>query len=251
MTLAPDRQSQSITEFWRYLTDSKLLRLFATIALLMLIPVHIVWYFERRNPDNGIVSSLSYVPGIFQALWWILLALLGQVDNMPKGPIGRAVALFWLVVGIIFVTYFTAIITADITAEELQGNIQTLNDLDNRPVGVLAETQVKDYLYAQNISQLIEFPQLEQAYEALLQQDIDAIIAPRPILLYFASHEGQGKVQVVGTPFRERFYAIVMPKDSPYRRAVNQAILTLKENGTYQGIYRKWFGRNPEDTAAR
>ncbi len=38
-----------------------------------------------------------------------------------------------------------------------------------------------------------------------------------------------------------------MPRDSAYRRPVNQAILTLKEDGTYRKIYQKWFGANPQE----
>jgi ABC-type amino acid transport substrate-binding protein len=49
----------------------------------------------------------------------------------------------------------------------------------------------------------------------------------------------------VGTPFLEQFYAIAMAKGSPYRTPVNQALLRLRENGTYAEIHRKWFGIDP------
>lgn len=242
---APADQSRKVEqEILQRLLDPSLLRLFSIIILLMLIPVHILWYFERHNKE--LIDNPAYIPGIFQALWWTVLALVGQAEEMPKGPIGRIVGLFWVFVGIIFVSYFTAIITAELTVQELRGDIQELSDLQNRRVAVISDDAVKGYLQDQNIQQVIEFSQPDQAYESLLADEVDAIVAPRPVLRYHTSHGWRGNTKIVGTPFREQFYSIAMPKNSPYRKPINQAILTLKENGTYGEIYRKWFGVQPD-----
>ncbi len=245
MVLDRDEQTRhSERRLLQRLLDPSLLRLFGIVTLLMLIPVHIVWYFERNNKE--LIDNPSYIPGIFQALWWTMLALVGQAEEMPKRAVARVIALFWVFVGIVFVAYFTAIMTAELTVQELQGSIQGLSDLQNRPVAVVADSEALNYLQKQNL-QVIEFPQPEQAYEALLAKKVDALVAPRPLLLYYASHERRDRVQIVGTPFRDQFYSIVMPRDSPYRKPINQAILTLKENGTYAEIYQRWFGVRPQD----
>lgn len=228
------------------LGEPSLLRLFGIVALLMLIPAHILWYFESHNKnEDKLVENPSYIPGIFQALWWTFLALLGQADGMPKGPVGKIVGLFWVFVGIVFVSYFTAVITSELTVEELQGNIRELSDLSNYRVAVIADSEAINYLQQKNIQQ-VTFSQVELAYQALLAGEVDALVAPSPLLLFYASHQGKGKVQIVGEPFLNRFYAIVMPEDSPYRKPINQAILTLKEDGTYGKIYQKWFGVRPD-----
>ncbi len=247
MVPVPAAQTRSIEqELFQRLLDPNLRRLIGIVALLMLIPAHILWYFERGNKERQMYSQ-SYIPGIFQSLWWTILALIGQADEMPKGPVGKMVGLFWVLVGIVFIAYFTATITAELTVQEIRGNIQNLSDLRDRRVALVADDKALQYLEENDIAQVTQFSQFEPAYAALLSNQVDAIIASRPQLLYYASHEGQGKVEVVGTPFREQFYAIVMPENSPYRKPVNQAILTLKENGTYQEIYRKWAGVNPLD----
>jgi polar amino acid transport system substrate-binding protein len=247
MVLRPERQTRTIEqELLQRLLDPNLLRLIGIVALLMLIPAHILWYFERGNKD-GPMDSQSYIPGIFQALWWTILALIGQADKMPKGPVGKVVGLFWVLIGIVFIAYFTATITAELTVQEIRGNIQNLSDLRDRRVALVADDETVKYLQENDINGVIQFSQFESAYAALLSNQVDAIIASRHILLYYASHERQGQVQVVGVPFREQFYAIVMPEDSPYRKPVNQAILTIKENGTYRKIYRKWAGVYPQD----
>ncbi|UBF30003.1 transporter substrate-binding domain-containing protein (plasmid) [Kovacikia minuta CCNUW1] len=247
MVRAPSEQFRPVEqEIAERLLDPNLLRLFGIISLLMLIPAHILWYFERQNKD-GLIENSSYIPGIFQALWWTILALIGQDVTMPRGSLGKLVGLFWFFIGIVFVAYFTAAITAELTVQELQGNIRQLRDLQNRPVAIITDSTILGYLQKQYISEVTEFPEPEQAYQALLDGKVDAFIAPAPLLLYYASQENKGKVRIVGTPFREQFYAIVMPKNSPYRKPINQAILTLKENGTYQAIYQKWFGVNLQE----
>jgi polar amino acid transport system substrate-binding protein len=52
----------------------------------------------------------------------------------------------------------------------------------------------------------------------------------------------KGIVKVVGPEFDVAPIAFGFQLDSPLRRQVNQALLALRENGTYQQIYDKWFG---------
>ena len=47
---------------------------------------------------------------------------------------------------------------------------------------------------------------------------------------------------MVGTPFRKEDYGIIFRPGNPLRRQVNATLLQLREDGTYQQIYDKWFG---------
>lgn len=69
-----------------------------------------------------------------------------------------------------------------------------------------------------------------------------AVVYDAPVLHYYASHEGKGKVQVVGSVFRKENYGIAFPANSRHRKPVNEVLLKLKENGTYDRLYDKWFG---------
>jgi polar amino acid transport system substrate-binding protein len=55
-------------------------------------------------------------------------------------------------------------------------------------------------------------------------------------------HDGKGRVAVVGNTFHKEDYGIVFQSNSPLRKQVNGALLVLREDGTYQQIYDKWFG---------
>ena len=76
---------------------------------------------------------------------------------------------------------------------------------------------------------------------ALLDKDVDAVVFDSPILLYYAANVGKGKVQIVGPTFRKEDYGIAFLPGKDLRKRVNNTLLQLREDGTYQKIYDKWF----------
>ena len=58
---------------------------------------------------------------------------------------------------------------------------------------------------------------------------------------------GNGKFKAVGDSLEAQNYGIAFPKGSDeLREKVNGALKTLRENGTYNEIYKKWFGTEPK-----
>jgi polar amino acid transport system substrate-binding protein len=87
-----------------------------------------------------------------------------------------------------------------------------------------------------------EFPTPDELFKALLDGKVDAVVTAAPLLLYYAAHEGKGRVKVVGPEFDRRPLAILVQLDSPLRRKIDRALVALREDGTYRQIYEKWFG---------
>lgn len=222
-----------------FFSSYAVLPLIAFVLLAILVPAHLVWWSERRH-HRGMIENRSYFPGIFEACWWALSTLATQADQMPKSALGRVIAVFWMFVSVVFVAYFTANVTASLTVQQLHGDINGPEDLPGKQIATTTGSTSAAYLHQQH-SQLLEFPKIEQAYEALLNGQADAVVFDSPVLLYHAAHDGKGKMSVVGPVFRKESYGIVFPPNSPYRKPVDNALLTLKENGTYQKLYDRWF----------
>ena len=72
---------------------------------------------------------------------------------------------------------------------------------------------------------------------------MDAVVFDAPSILHYERYEGAGKVKAVGPLFDIQYYGFMFPEGSELREPVNRALLELKENGTYDGIYDKWFGK--------
>jgi len=209
--------------------------------LLVLIPAHLAWFLERRHPD-GIISNRNYFPGIFEALFWGLSALACQAMDMPRQWITRCLSIFWMFASVVFIASYTAQLTTTLTVEQIRGDIEGLRDLPGKQVATIRSSPAADYLREQR-AQVQEFSP-DQMFTALLDKRVDAVVAPAPVLLYYAAHEGKGRVRIVGPEFERGQLAILVQLNSPLRKKVNRALLELRENGTYQQLYDKWFG-NP------
>ena len=208
--------------------------------LLVLIPAHVVWLLEWRYED-GMISSRKYFPGIFEAIYWALSTLTCQAQTMPSRWVARAIAVYWMFVSVIFIAFYTAQLTTALTVEQIRGAIQGPDDLPGKQVGTLAHTLAVSYLW-EHRAQVHEFPTLDQMYTALLDKKIDAAFTTAPLLHYYAAHAGQGQVKLVGPEINIAPAAIMVQLNSPLRKRIDAALLTLREDGSYQNLHAKWFG---------
>ena len=62
-----------------------------------------------------------------------------------------------------------------------------------------------------------------------------------PTLEYWQTRLGSGQLQVVGPVFRPLKYGIAVARGNPLRKRLNEALLELYADGTYEDISRKWF----------
>jgi polar amino acid transport system substrate-binding protein len=223
------------------LFSADVLKLLGMICILVLIPAHLIWLVERNRGEAGIVGTKRYLPGIFKTVWWSAATLSTQADEMPKTYIGRFIALCWMFTSVVFIAYFTAQVTASLTVKQLQSTIQGPNDLPGKRVATVAGSTSESYLKGKSI-ETQPFAHIKEAFDALDAGTIDAVVYDAPVLLYHAAHRGKGKVQTVGSIFKTEGYGILFPPNSPWRKPVNQALLTLKEDGTYDRLTDKWFG---------
>jgi polar amino acid transport system substrate-binding protein len=219
---------------------SKTILLWLGIALiLILVPAHIVWLLERRHPD-GIVPTEKYFPGIFHAMYWAAGTLATQAEQMPRQWLARVLAVLWMFTGVVFVAFYTAQLTATLTVQQIQGTINGPDDLQGKKVATTRGSTAAAYMRELR-AQVIEVSSIEDAYQVLINKEADAVVFDAPVLLYYAANEGKGRVHMVGLPFRKEDYGIVFQAGNPLRKQVNNTLLAMREDGSYQQIYDKWF----------
>lgn len=122
--------------------------------------------------------------------------------------------------------------------------INKASDLDGKLVAVKIGTATVDYL-KENVpnAKLKLFPNIDNAFLELATGRVDAVVHDTPNLQYFANTAGKGQVKVVGSLKSGDFYGIGFPKGSDLVPVVNKALAELRNNGTYDAIYEKWFGK--------
>jgi len=209
-------------------------------VLLTIIPAHIVWFVERNQPD-GMISSKNYFPGIFQAFFWGLGALATQADSMPRHWFTRIVAVLWMFTSVVFVAFYTAQLTASLTVEQFRSEISGPSDLPGKRVATVRASTSAEYLRSIGVQPVV-FASAAEAVQAIENHSADAVVFDAPVLQFYASHDGAGKVRVVGPIFRAEDYGFAFVNGSQLRKEVDGALLSLREDGSYERLREKYFG---------
>jgi polar amino acid transport system substrate-binding protein len=229
-----------LRSFGELLVSRTTLLWFATAVLLTLLAAHVVWFADYlQGYRSG--RFTRYFPGIFRAAYWAASTLLAQEDEPRRKGLSRAMALIWMFVGIVFVASYTAQLTTKLTVEHIRGAINGPDDLAGLTVATVANSSALPWLRNRDL-QVHEYATNRDVFDALINGDVDAVVLGSAGLSYFAAHEGKGRVKLVGPEFNLNDVGFVFPLNNALRKRADGALLAMREDGTYQRIYDKWFG---------
>lgn len=218
-----------------------LLRLLVFLLGIIIVAGHVIWLVERRrNPEQ---FPRDYVHGVWEGIWWatVTMTTVGYGDKAPLGIPGRLFGLFWMFAGLFIIANFTAGVTATLTAERLTTAINGPQDLPGHTVATVAGSTSDEWLTGQGIShQTTEF--IEEAYALLESGQVEAIVYDFPVLQYYVLNSANSDLVMAGGIFNTELYGIALADGSIYREQVDQALLRVIENGTYESIHRRWLG---------
>jgi len=119
-------------------------------------------------------------------------------------------------------------------------------DLKGKVVAVKTGTATVDYVKTLGVKEMVQFPNIDQAYIEVMIGGADAAVHDTPNVLYFVKNASKGRAKAVGPDVKAAYYGIAFQQGSPLRDKVNVALLECIEQGEYDTIYKKWFGTEPE-----
>ncbi|RAU23868.1 ABC transporter substrate-binding protein [Paramagnetospirillum kuznetsovii] len=220
--------------------SSQLLPALGLGLFLIFVPAHVIWFVERRG-GSPIDISQSYFPGIFKTAFWVACLMGGQAEGFPKRAFSRVISIMGIYIGLVFVAYFTAFATSTLTVQQLKSGISSPSDLAGRVASTVEGSTAHRFLNTLQVES-VTFRTVAEAIAAVEHGKAAAVVYDSPILRYYVLHEGRGKVRLAGPTFRQEKYGILFPQGSNFRKRVNEELLRLREDGTYQEIQLRWFG---------
>ncbi|WP_337969967.1 glutamine ABC transporter substrate-binding protein [Virgibacillus salexigens] len=126
-------------------------------------------------------------------------------------------------------------------------SVKGIEDLEGKTIATRLGSTSASYI-DENIenAEASQFEQLDQAYLAVENGSADAILYDAPNVNYYIQTNGDN-LKVVGDLYQAEDYGIAISKgQEELVTAINDALATLKENGKYDEIYEKWFGKKTE-----
>ncbi len=223
--------------------NKDIMKLAGAFLLFVAVAANLMWFVERNGP--GTLQG-PYAQGVFNAIWWAVVtaSTIGYGDYTPVTVAGRILGIFFILVGVSLFGFFIAQLTSFFTVKKLRSEITRHDDLRDKRVATQAHTVSVDALAELGAVPVLD-AEITDSYKKLERGEVDAVVFDAPAVRYYGSHEGRGRVTIVGEMFHKQHYAVALQKNSALRKEINRVILEMYENGVYVRLYQKWFGGEP------
>lgn len=213
-------------------------RFVLALVVVLFLAGNAVWLSGRRHGDTA-----PYLAGVGQGMYRsAAVGLAGDFGTGdPRRPAGRVVAVAWVILGVCFVSLFTAAVTSRLTVRSIRSDISGVNDLGDKQVVTVKGSTAAAALTERGL-EFRTVTAIEDAYPLLQNGSVDAVVFDAPVLQHYAS-TASGSVLLVGPVFRPEDYGVALPLSSPLRKQVNATLLDMRADGTYERIHTAWFGQ--------
>ncbi len=236
--LVGDHEQGTWSQVRSVLSASLLLFVLAVVGVIVATG-HLVWLVRRRNGE----APPGYLRGVGEGMWIsAATALAGDLgEGAPRRPLGRFVAILWILTGVVVVAAFTALLATRLTVDSIESDIDGLTDLGGREVITVAGSTSDAFLERAGLPHRT-VASVEEAYPQLLTGEVDALVYDSPVLRHIANTTGRGRVTLAGPILAPESYGIAFPAGSALREPVNRALLDQQADGTDERLTRLWFG---------
>jgi len=212
---------------------------FWIVLAILLLTIILTIIHRKKDPE----FPRGWIDGLAESLYRLILAIkTGVVNNENYTWVGKILAVTWMLCGIGLLAYVTSTITSSMTAVTLMHDIHSLNDLPGKKVGVLSGGIAESYLQNRSI-ELVSYETIEEVSEALMNDEIQAVVDDAPVLEYWCFNNPDKKTKVVGNIFHPDKFAFAANKnDGPLMDSVSVGLIKLFDIGKISEIRNNYFG---------
>ncbi|BBB91718.1 MAG TPA: basic amino acid ABC transporter substrate-binding protein [Methylomusa anaerophila] len=124
--------------------------------------------------------------------------------------------------------------------------LKSFKDLEGKRIAVQIGTTGADEAKKIKDAKIREFNTAPEAFLELKAGGVDAVVNDLPVNEYYIAQAGGKDAKIVGEPLTSEDYGIATAKkNTELGNKINKALDELKQNGEYEKIYIKWFGKKP------
>jgi ABC-type amino acid transport substrate-binding protein len=237
------RQELSWAAVGHTLLDRRLLSAVGALILSILVVGALIAVIERRHQATDFAGPLR--DSVSTGVWWaaVTMTTVGYGDATPKTPVGRALALVWMFVGVIAVAVFTATVTSILTLSHIQGSVDRPADLQRLRVGAVSGGAGSDYLTEHHFH-FQPYADYEAALTDLAGGQFDLLVGNRASLRFLIKQSWQGRLRVSPLVLEQESYAIGLPRHSPLRASIDDALVRSIHADSWDEVESRYLGHD-------
>jgi ABC-type amino acid transport substrate-binding protein len=214
-----------------------------TLGLLVLIGT-LMWFFERRRrvaADPSEHRVASFYDGIYWAA--VTMTTVGYGDVTPLTPVGRFIAVLWMLGSLALISVLTTSLVARMTADAVtSAPIARTSDLDGKRLAAVANSSGAEYLDDQHM-RYVMYANLQDALASLVRGESDAVVNSVGTLEYAISTHFSGLIPKPSGVLAPSYMAFALPRNSPLKEGLDSALIKITASASWRSLEPSYFGR--------
>jgi len=212
-------------------------------ALLLLLGV-VIWLIERPGrsgkppPEDSVVT-------LRDGLYWAVVTMttVGYGDKTPKTPLGRFVAVVWMLSSVALVSLLSASLVSRLTAERVENSsIRAESDLTGKKLAAVAQSSGAEYLDELHLK-YEKYDNLAEALSSLANGQSNAVVNSVGALQYLVAARFAQVIRVPRVLLAPAFMAIALPDNSPLKKPIDRALIKITASPEWKSVEELYFGR--------
>ena len=209
--------------------------------------VGLTFYFLEHKINPKLYSRQTRIGKTLDALIiGVLFVTRGPIRFYEfKTQAARVLSAILAISSTFLIAGITAVLASAFTINSLQSQVRDLQDLRKLKVGALDASTSSAFLSSKGIAHQTR-KDLDTLIEELDAGHLEAVVSDAAFLQYrikLGKEQGQFKyLTVLPYEFESQNYAFVLDMDSPYREAINRALLEVRKRPEWRAKVAQYLG---------
>lgn len=212
-------------------------------TLLLLLGV-VIWLIERPGRSSKPPPEDSVVT-LRDGLYWAVVTMttVGYGDKTPKTPLGRLVAVVWMLSSVALVSLLSASLVSRLTAERVENSsIRAESDLTGKKLAAVAQSSGAEYLDELHLK-YEKYDNLAEALSSLANGQSNAVVNSVGALQYLVAARFAQVIRVPRVLLAPAFMAIALPDNSPLKKPIDRVLIKITASPEWKSVEELYFGR--------
>ena len=212
-------------------------------TLLLLLGV-VIWLIERPGRSSKPPPEDSVVT-LRDGLYWAVVTMttVGYGDKTPKTPLGRLVAVVWMLSSVALVSLLSASLVSRLTAERVENSsIRAESDLTGKKLAAVAHSSGAEYLDELHLK-YEKYDNLAEALSSLANGQSNAVVNSVGALQYLVAARFAQVIRVPRVLLAPAFMAIALPDNSPLKKPIDRVLIKITASPEWKSVEELYFGR--------